>query len=64
MSEAAVSTKVVGQHEVESGPRQKGGSSMAKCVTCGADTILFVNGTPFCTKCDDQNNRGSTQGRI
>ena len=25
---------------------------MAKCVHCGAETILHVNGVPVCTDCD------------
>ena len=25
---------------------------MEKCVKCGADTILYVNGVPLCMKCD------------
>ncbi len=25
---------------------------MAKCVRCGAETILLVNGVPVCTDCD------------
>jgi hypothetical protein len=34
---------------------------MARCVKCGADTILFVNGTPICTKCDDEENKGKAK---
>ena len=25
---------------------------MPRCLICGADTILHVNGTPICMKCD------------
>lgn len=35
--------------------------AMARCVKCGADTILFVNGTPICTKCDDEENKGKAK---
>jgi hypothetical protein len=34
---------------------------MARCVRCGADTILFVNGTPVCTKCDDEENKAKAK---
>jgi len=27
---------------------------MEKCVKCGADTILRVNGVPLCVDCDKQ----------
>jgi len=30
---------------------------MAKCTLCGAETILFVLGTPLCVKCDDELER-------
>jgi ligand-binding sensor domain-containing protein len=36
-----------------------GGKSMAKCVRCGAETILYVNGVPVCVPCDD--NKTSSQ---
>lgn len=28
------------------------GLAMEKCVLCGADTILLVNGVPTCLQCD------------
>jgi len=27
---------------------------MAKCVFCGAETILFVSGEPVCVECDNK----------
>ena len=27
---------------------------MAQCVECGAETLLYVNGVPICSKCDDK----------
>jgi hypothetical protein len=27
---------------------------LAKCVFCGADTIMFVSDTPVCDGCDDR----------
>jgi len=30
---------------------------MHKCVMCGADTILFVNGVPYCVECDEQREK-------
>jgi hypothetical protein len=27
---------------------------MAKCVLCGAETCLYVNGTPVCIVCADK----------
>ncbi len=30
-------------------------SSMARCVTCAAETELYVNGSPLCIACSDKN---------
>ncbi len=30
---------------------------MVKCVDCGADTILYVNGVPVCRKCDQERDQ-------
>lgn len=30
---------------------------MAKCVQCGAATVLYVNGVPLCTDCDYRRER-------
>lgn len=30
---------------------------MAQCSLCGADTVLFENGTPVCAKCWDKRQR-------
>jgi len=29
---------------------------MAKCLYCGADTILHINGIPVCVECDEKRN--------
>ena len=29
---------------------------MAKCIHCGADTILHINGNPICVACDERKN--------
>jgi len=31
---------------------------MQKCAQCGLPTVLFVNGVPLCTSCDDKRERG------
>lgn len=33
---------------------------MAKCTLCGAQTILHVNGVPFCVDCDKRFNGESS----
>ena len=34
----------------------KKGEVMAKCIYCGANTIMHVNGNPVCIKCDKTRN--------
>jgi hypothetical protein len=29
-------------------------NGMTKCVFCGTETVLHVNGVPMCLKCDQQ----------
>jgi len=34
---------------------------MHKCVLCGADTILFINGLPICVECDEEREKKTLQ---
>ncbi len=34
---------------------------MHKCVLCGADTILFINGIPICVECDEEREKKTPQ---
>jgi len=36
---------------------------MEKCVKCGADTILRVNGVPVCVDCDQKRSSGELPAR-
>jgi len=37
------------------------GRAMHKCVLCGADTILFINGIPICVECDEEREKKTPQ---
>src|SRR5258708_1588864 len=39
-------------------PRSDGGTLMAQCYFCGAETALYVGKTPICLKCDEECDRG------
>jgi hypothetical protein len=32
------------------------GITMPKCIECGAETKLYVNGVPVCPKCEEKRN--------
>jgi hypothetical protein len=34
---------------------------MHKCVLCGADTILLIDGVPTCVECDEEGEKKTSQ---